>query len=808
MNRLLFLICILVFSVLQSQSKITVYTSDEHIPIPNATVKCRQKIVGKTDKNGILNFKTGCKKVEVSAEGFYPDEVVVDKVMEISLSEEDPNVRTIEAIVLKDESDPKALAILDKVNENYHQNSPKTLDSYSFKSYEKISYDFDEDSIRAYNIYLQKRMDSLKKLPELDLKKQQKKDSLEAVNMAKLMGNSKLFLWERAQKFLYSKNYGEKILVLDNRVSGLKEPMYEMMTLRSNRTKIPKEIAKENRSLYRYFLTDTIDIEGRKNYVIRFRQVDYKQPVNRRKFNGYLYVDAETYGLKKIESNSKIKSEGTITSIWNLQDGKWFLSKENLKVRAGNFSFNEPKKADSVKLRKKFGTYIFMTSDYFDFRIPAEAEKKDFKGYTVEIRNSDGSLLNDFRTMPLSEREKQTYVKIDSVGSKYKIDQKANVFSALLKGKLRMGNVDLDLSQIVKYNLYEGFRLGAGIKFNERFNRYISPDGYVAYGFKDGAFKYGIGLDIKTTTAKNSYFRMEYYNDVLASGKFSENMWNFRMKLMNSGVDLKNDRFYRYQGFRVSYENDLTNTLTMKISAKRNEEEAKFGYNYKNLGGNFKNFSTMLTLKYSPNSKNMMTPSGKYTYEQNYPEFYFNFEKSFVALGGAFDYSRMDFLAAHQLKWKAGVTGLRLYAGLLNGDAPIWHHFQANGLSSGDPQKLNFNLTSYLGFATMEAGKYYNDKFAGFYLTHRIPWYFRSFGKNISSFDLVYRGIIGNMKNTEFHDFQFEKLNHFYQEAGLEWNNFLSSQFNLGVFYRIGYYHTDVFKENFAVQFKFKFLGF
>ena len=190
--------------------------------------------------------------------------------------------------------------------------------------------------------------------------------------MMKLLGTNKLFLWERASEFLFSKKYGEKINILDNRVAGLQQPLYEMMALRSNRNKIPREVQEENRSLYRYFLTDSIEIDGRKNFVIRFRQVDYKKPINRRKFNGYIYVDTETYGLKKIESNSKKRSEGSITSIWKPIDNKWFLSKENFKFRMGSTVFDQKKedkkdKKEDKKDRKKFGNYVYMMADYFDF---------------------------------------------------------------------------------------------------------------------------------------------------------------------------------------------------------------------------------------------------------------------------------------------------------------------------------------------------------------------------------------------------------------------------------------------------------
>ena len=65
-----------------------------------------------------------------------------------------------------DKSDPRALEILQKVNDNFKNNSPQSLDSYAFKSYEKISLDFDEDSIKHYSNSLNQKIDSLKSLPK------------------------------------------------------------------------------------------------------------------------------------------------------------------------------------------------------------------------------------------------------------------------------------------------------------------------------------------------------------------------------------------------------------------------------------------------------------------------------------------------------------------------------------------------------------------------------------------------------------------------------------------------------------------
>ena len=704
-------------------------------------------------------------------------------------------------MVIEDKSDPRALEILKKVNKNYQANSPKSLESYAYKSYEKISLDIDEDSISQFNKFFD---DS-----QL-LKRKRTKDSLNNISAKKIFEKSKLFLWERAQEFLYSKKYGEKINILDNRISGLKQPIYEMIALQqSNRDKVPNQLKQENRGLYRFYLTDSIEMEGRKTFVIRFREVNYKKSTKQRKYNGAIYVDIDTYGVKRIENFSKNKNDGIITSTWTFFSNKWFLTQETVKLKMSNMTMQEDQKKNPEQKKNKtsFGTYAFLTSRYFDYVSPIDEDKNDFKGYTFTIKNADGKKLNLYRTDPLTERESNTYKTIDSLGKKYNIDRKAQVLSGLLNGAIRVGSLDFAIDEVVNYNLYEGFRVGLKGKLNENFNPYFSPDYYFAYGFKDDKWKYGLGLDIKTTLEKNSYFRLEHYDDVTASGEFYRKLWSFKMRTSNYGNNINNDRYYHFRGASISYNNDVTNALTLVLNARRNREEAKFDYSFRNSGASFENFNTLVTLKYSPNSTNIMTPQGKSLIDQKFPEIYLNYEQSYKMFGGDFDYTRFDMLFLHNFKTKWGTTGFRLYGGIVLGEAPIWKNFTMNGLAS--PRKdFNFNLTSYLGFATLEGGKYYNDKFVAYYFTHKLPVYFKSFGQNVSSFDFVLRGTIGDMKHPEYHDFKFRKLDHLYQEVGLEWNNFLSSYFNLGLFYRVGYYTTPNFKQNFAVQFKLKLLDF
>lgn len=789
-----FLICFLGYS----QLKIKVVDAASQKPVSKAKIFCGSTIFGYTNTQGILEFKAECKNIEVEADSYQKETTTVESSMEVFLIKKPLKTTNIETVIIEDKSDPRALEILKKVNKLFNENSPKSLGSYAYKSYEKISLDIDEDSLTQFNQYFN----------DLNFfKKKREKDSLNNISARKIFAKSKLFLWERAQEFLYSKKYGEKINILDNRISGLKQPVYEMIALQqSNRDIVPEQVKPENRGLYRYFLSDTIELDGRKNFVIRFREVNYKNPDKKRKYTGTIYIDTETYGIKKIENFSKNKNDGIITSTWIFYNNKWFLAHETTKLKMGKMAMDDKEHADK-KDKRSFGTYAFLTSKYFDFKSPIEERPKDFKGYTFDVKSIDGHSLDQYRTEPLTEREQNTYKTIDSLGKKYKIDSKAQIISGLLNGQIRVGIVDFAVDEIVNYNSYEGFRLGLKAKINENFNPYFSPDYYFAYGVKDRRWKYGMGIDIKTTLEKNSFFRFDFYDDVTASGEFYRRLWNFKMRMMNFGNNLNNDKYFHFKGASLSYLNDVTNGLTLALAVRRNIEEAQFDYQFRDGGSSFKNFNTLFTLKYSPNSTNIMTPQGKSLIDQKYPELYFNYEQSYKMAGGSFNYSRFDALFVHNFKTPIGTTGFRLYGGVVLGEAPIWKNFTMNGLAS--PGKdFNFNLTSFLGFATLEGGKYYNDKFVAYYFTHKLPLYFKSFGHNVSSFDFVLRGTIGDMKHPEYHQFRFKKLDHLYQEVGLEWNNFLSSYFNLGLFYRVGYYATPHFKQNFAIQFKLKFLEF
>ena len=465
---------------------------------------------------------------------------------------------------------------------------------------------------------------------------------------------------------------------------------------------------------------------------------------------------------------------------------------------------NKKKGEKSKAIVKKFGNYLYVKNNFFDFKINPELPSEELSGYSLEIKNTDGKLLSQYRTDSLSQREEATYVKIDQFVQKNNFDKKISFITNLLKGNLRYKMIDIDLNRLFEVNRYEGVRLGAGIKLNEKFSTTFSPDFYFGYGFRDHTWKYGGGIDVKLSQKRTSILRLEYINDVFAAGRLSKTFWDNAMKTPDIGLDIYNLNFYKSEQFGISYTYDLSNTLSAKLIASKEQQNALFPYQYKNMGNSFENFNTTLSLKYSPNDKNLMTPAGKYTYKKGFPQIFVNFEIGSELFGGQLNYQRIDALAIHQFRNKMGITNIKLFGGFSNGTAPIWKNFEITGQTNTNGNlRSRINTPSMLGFVTMPSGVFYTDRFVALQVSQLLPFQFKFGGKRTSSIQVEYQAAIGNHSNPGDHQFNFQVLNRPYQEIGFVWNRFLGTSLGVGASYRIGHYQTSEFKDNIGIQLKF-----
>jgi hypothetical protein len=103
---------------------------------------------------------------------------------------------------------------------------------------------------------------------------------------------SQMFLWEKAAEYKYSKSFGEKTNIIDNRMSGFKNPIYEALAINiSNLDRTPRQLRPENRKLFNFYLSDTLQLDGRKTFVIKFKEItDKKSRIRENSMGKYILI--------------------------------------------------------------------------------------------------------------------------------------------------------------------------------------------------------------------------------------------------------------------------------------------------------------------------------------------------------------------------------------------------------------------------------------------------------------------------------------------------------------------------------------
>lgn len=796
------LLFLLLSQFIFAQIRFSVVDAESREPLTDVQVSCEGKPLGRTDRQGIFKNSGTCNRITVKKSGFEEKSFHPQGVSLIMLNST-RDKSEIQEVIVKDESDPRAIRVLDEYLRRYETNSPKSLPAYRFSGYSKIAIDLAQDSLSVFTQHATARRDSLAKTMDAPDKngkpktKDQKKEVENEIAFLNAELQSGLFLWEKVQDFRFSQKLGEKIVIQDSRTSGLKNPIYEFIAVNlSNLNRIPRQVAEDNRYRYRFFLADTLQIEGRDTFVINFRELENKNSNRQRRFTGKIYIDKDTYGLRMIESTSKKANEGDVKSVWTLRQNKWFLLNEDIRTRVGKQNFPLDSIPGQKREKIKFGNYLKIKNRFYDFDEAPNFKPQDFTGYTYAVEKSDGSLLDRLRKDSLSTREMNTYSSIDSLAGKLGVEKKIGLLTSALRGRLRLGAVDVNPGKIFDYNKYEGIRLGIGLKANERFSAKFSPDGYVGYGFQDHHWKFGLGLDTKLSTQKNSILRVEYVRDVAPFGKFSRDLWPGTLVLKDLISYARNGNFYHLRGGAVSWENDLSNSLTVKLAAKAYHEFSDFDYTYQNLTPDFHDISLKASFMWAPKDRNIMTPQGKYTVESAYPKMFLSVEKGLKVFGGDLDYLRAEALLVHRFRGRLGSTSVQLYGGISTGKVPLWKNFEIAGATAqGFNFRQHISLESNLLFYTMPSAEFYATSFAATHLGHTLPFQFK-LGKMPSRITLNYAAAYGTFKNREDHNLIFSAPDKLYQEGGLTWNNFFGTALDVGVHYRFGGYHQPKFAEN------------
>ncbi len=699
------------------------------------------------------------------------------------------STQLLEVDIVASRLENPAFGIIRKAIEHKRENDPANLKSYEYISYNKFLITMSESSKKTDSLVqnLRARPDSVK------LKKGQKT----LLKFDSLANTTHFFLSESITEKQVINPDKEKEKLLALQVSGYKSPIFTNVATdyqpfsfyKDNISLLGKDfinpISRGTFSRYDFVLSDTSYLGSDTVYIIRFR------PREGKLFNGLqgvVSICTDGFAIKNIIASSADSSMITTIRIQQNYDkinSHWFPVQLNT-----DLDFHE---------YKVFGRHLIAQHRSFfkEIKINPPLKRSSFGDITTELTlpkaEENKAILDRYRNKQLDKKEARTYVFLDSAMRKRGWIDK--VIEAIVTQTLPMGILELDLTRISRFNVYEGFRLGAGVYTSTRFSKWLRFGGYAGYGFRDEQWKYGGEIKFNFNLNKDFFLRFSYAKDIYETGSSHIN---------REGQLIGNESFRLWRAFQFDriefYKGEVGYRILPDVHASlfvsRNEIQPTYNYQLlfnNELTNHFLITETGLTLRYV-HRENYLSLRGKKTFfgQQSFPVFTFSVVQAIQAFDAQdFNYTRFDFTAKHQIKHRyGGKTNLFFTSGWLNGLAPYGKLYNGRGINTA-----YMYVDGY--FQTMGLYEFTTTKYASVFLNHNFGNVLLN--KKLSKPELViYQNMgIGQLENKDAHiGLSLQDFNKGFIESGLGLNNILRANyvnvaywgFGGAVFYRYGPY--------------------
>lgn len=748
-----------------------------------------------TDIDGVFRISSPepIVSLKLSFVGYEPKEVAVQNQSKITITLTPTSYQLNEIIILPGEN--PAHRIIKKVVDNRNIHNPEKSLDFKYDSYSKFYVAGDLDSAIANN------KERLEKLDSND------KETIEWLE------NHYVLMMESVTERRYkqpNKNY-EKVIA--SRVSGLKNPTFALLgtQLQSFSFYNPymnvldkaylNPISTNSINKYLFVIEDTTFSGTDTTFIISFTPLKNK---NFDALKGLLYINTNGYALQNVVAEPFKQDEAIAIKIqqqYELLEGKWFPNQLSSTINFNNLE------ANGFRLIGVSRTYIK------NVEINPELKNKQFSIVDTEIdpeaTHRDEEYWNNYRGDTLSQKEKNTYHVIDSIGKAENLDKKLGGLEALFTGKLPWGKIDLDLNRFFTFNNYEGFRIGAGLHTNKRLLKWISVGGYGAYAFKDKEEKYGGDMNFFIYPHYDLELNFSYKKDVEEPGVV--NFIDYKVPFISAAgsrvlyLDKMNDvekyearlkfrtlRYLRTYLFANQQDIDVTdNSYFIKQI-----DDATFirdrNFSLSEIGAEF---------RYSYKEKIVKTLAQSYNLTTKYPILYAKIEHGISAFDGEYEYTRLTLRAEKKFMIKGlGQPFIRIETGYTDGEVPLHKLNHAIGLY----RNSSTMVASENAFETMLPYEFLANKYVYFHFRHSFRGLLLKIKKFQPEFIVTTSLGYGDLDNPELQQgIDFKTMNKGFYESGLIMNNIIkfgNSTFGVGGFYRYGPHQFDKTSDNFAFK--------
>ena len=720
-----------------------------------------------------------------------------------------PSAVNIDAIEIIAGENP-AHRIIRRVVRMRDHNNPEKMSAYRCQTYNKMIFDLktNKEAIAEYQTKNKTREEKRKKLLKRYHEKQEKK--LKKVDAS--LERKHMFIMESItdRQFMAPKTIHETIT--HNRVSGFKTPSFAVLAnavqpfsfYQDHLEILDKDylnpISPGSTKAYYFNIEDTLYQAQDSIYVLSFK------PRKKKNFDGLkgvLYIHSNTYAIQNVIAQPAnpafidLKIEQQYQFVDNQQ---WFPKALNFELIVTNY----PSKYVGVSISGR----SYIDSVLINPDLNRKTFQRDAMSISDDAFTQSDSVWTTLRHEPLTEKEKATYVFVDSLGVKKKFDSLLKLTEALSTGRYPIGKVDLLLDHILRFNEYEEVRFGFGLGTNDKFSKYFNIEAYSGYGIKDKAWKYGGALNFNLLDDDRLTFRAAYSKDLKEPAIMS-----------NSFGELFSTRLYANRMSKVEQKRLSINAhpfsffdAEIGMSQSRWESGFEYGFTTDDILLNEFDYTTLeFNLRYAYGEQTMQVLGSRVAQKTSFPILSFGYEKGFDnLLDGNYKYDRFSVTLDHSfLLRRFGNSTYRIEAGMVEGSLPYNRLFTSNTFSNDSWLEVITNT-----FQTMRPYEFLSNRFVHFFFRHDFKSLLLRTKKFQPRLALIHNMGIGELKSPNTHvGIDVKTMERGFLESGIRVGDIIRIPYlnvayiglGAGVYHRYGPYAFPGFWDNTTVNFALDF---
>jgi hypothetical protein len=436
---------------------------------------------------------------------------------------------------------------------------------------------------------------------------------------------------------------------------------------------------------YNYFLTDSIERDGDKFYLLTFvgkRKQDFT-------FLGNAWVHKPTFGVESIEMEisphialNHIQKLNIEQYYINTPEGHWVKDRETLVANA-KIDFidigtrKDRNKKNQIRIRQELKRY--------DLKINTNLEENYFQGEEMQWADNSGSrdlsYWDEQRPEKLDTVSQGVYDMMDSVQRTPFYKFMNYLGYTAMTAHLKAGPVEIgQVPQFVSWNSIEGVRLKLGMRTSKTLSDKFQISGYGAYGFKDKDWKYGMKTIVHLPSKNRKWHTLSawYKNDFEMLGQKNEMLTNDNIISSLTRGFAPMDDLMKIREATIYHEKDWLMGLYTRIGYRwRKFYSVENGFEFTGNAGDidipsFTSSEVRFKLHWGYKERFWKTFAGfkRYSMGTPHPVIEFEYTGGLEALGGDHTYHKLDFSLRHRWNTPLGYTRYQLHASKTFGNAP------------------------------------------------------------------------------------------------------------------------------------------